>query len=196
MKKIFSILSVVLLLSACKDKKLIVLSKGPAEVNTDAKTISAKDGTSHEEKEVTIGSSNVTYKITSPAGEASLDLPGDGLFIVNAKKDTIVGGWQFFSDPKNQKTITQEELKHRIDSMIALSEGKNTGAKTRAYFILPNKAERISDNTTSMVIGPYHRMRSLEKVDGKDPEVYHFYTLSEFRERIEELKALTVGEKK
>src|SRR3954467_6953432 len=120
MKKILGIFSVVLLLSACKDKKLVVMSKGPAEVNTDAKTISAKDGTSHEEKEVTLSSGNVTYKIISPAGEASLDLPGDGLYIVNVKSDTIVGGYQSFSDPKNQKVITQVELKHRIDSMIEL----------------------------------------------------------------------------
>jgi hypothetical protein len=196
MKKLLSILSLVILLSACKDKKLVIFSKGPAEVNKDAKTIKAKDGTGHDEKEVTLSSSDVTYKITTPAGEASLDLPGDGLYIVNAKMDTIVGGYHAYGDPSKQKLVTQVELKHKIDSMIELSEGKNASLATRSFYILPNKAARISDNTRSMVVGPYHRMRSAEKVDGKDPEVYHFYTLKEFREKIEELKALTVAEKK
>ncbi len=196
MKKMISILGVVLLLGACKDKKLIVMSKGPAEVNNDAKTIKTKDGTGHEEKEVTLSSSDVTYKITTPAGEGSIDLPGDGLYIVNAKNDTIVGGIQYYTDPAQQKIITQEELKRRIDSMVLLSEGKNVSAANRSYFILPNKAVRISDNTQAMVVGPYHRMRSATKVDGKDPEVYRFYGLKEFREKIEELMAMTVAEKK
>ena len=121
MKKLFSILGVVLLLSACKDKKLIVFSKGKAEVNTDAKTIKATDGTGHEEKEVTLSSSNVTYKITAPAGEATIDFPGDGLYIVNAKADTIVGGYHPYGDPAKQKVVTQVELKHKIDGRGPLS---------------------------------------------------------------------------
>jgi hypothetical protein len=39
-------------------------------------------------------------------------------------------------------------------------------------------------------------MRSAEKVDGKDPEVYHFYSIKEIREKIAEMVALTVAEKK
>jgi hypothetical protein len=195
MKKLFSVFCMVLLLSACKDKKLVVFSKGTADVNTDAKTIKSKDGSGHEEKEVTLSSGDVTYKITGPAGEATIDLPGAGLFIVNVKADTIVGGYHAYGDPAKQKIVTQVELKHKIDSMVALSENNSAGFPIRSFYILPNKAARISDNTQSMVVGPYHRMRSAEKVDGKDPEVYHFYTLKEFREKIEELKALTVAEK-
>ncbi|NCI48428.1 hypothetical protein GWC95_00745 [Sediminibacterium roseum] len=195
MKKIFGLFSVVLLLTACKQKKIIVYSKGPAEVNTDAKTITSKDGTGHDEKEVLLGSSNVTYKIKGPMGEGTIDLPGDGLFIVNAKPDTIVGGINSFGDPTKQKVVSQAELKLRIDSMVALLEGKNASEANKSYYLLPNKSARISDNIKSMVIGPYHRMRSAEKVDGKDPEVYRFYTLKEFREKIEEMRALTVAQK-
>lgn len=188
-------LCAALLLGACKEKKLIVMSKGAAEVNTDAKTIKSKDGTGHEEKEVILNGGDVTYQISSPAGQATLNLPGAGLFIVNAKNDTIVGGLQHYTDPKQQKVVTQVELKQRIDSMLLLSEGKNVSASSHSWFILPNQAVRISDNVQAMVVGPYHRMRSVEKVDGKDPEVYHFYSIKEFREKIEELKALTVPDK-
>jgi hypothetical protein len=136
MKKLFSILGVVLLLSACKDKKLIVFSKGKAEVNTDAKTIKATDGAGHEEKEVTLTTSDVTYKITAPAGEAAIDFPGDGLFIVNAKADTIVGGYHPYGDPAKQKVVTQVELKHKIDSMVALSENNIASFPTRSLWAL------------------------------------------------------------
>lgn len=196
MKNVYSLFCVALLLGACKDKKMIVMSKGPAEVNTDAKTIKTTDGTGHEEKEFVLNGGNVTYKINSPAGEASVELQGDGLFIVNAKQDTIVGGIQVYGDPNQKKIITQEDLKHRIDSMTSLSEGKNANATHGSYFILPNQAVRISGNTQATVVGPYHNMRSVEKVDGKDPEVYKFYSIREFRDKIEELRALTVSEKK
>ncbi len=83
-----------------------------------------------------------------------------------------------------------------IDSVILLSEGKNASAANRTFYILPNKAAKISDNIEADVVGPYHRMRSVEKKDGKDPEVYHFYSIKEIREKIAEMVALTVAEKK
>lgn len=199
MKKVYSFLCAAVVLSACggSSKKMIVISKGPAQVSTDAKTIKAADGGAFEDKEYIISSGDATYKTTSPAGEASLSLPGDGLFIVNATSDTIVGGIQPYRDASSQqKAITQDELKQRIDSMILLSEGKNANTSSKTYFILPNQAVKISDNIQATVVAPYHRMRSVEKVDGKDPEVYHFNSLKEFRERIEEMKALTVAPKK
>jgi len=36
-------------------------------------------------------------------------------------------------------------------------------------------------------------MRSAEKVDGKDPEIYRFYSIKEIREMIAKLQALTVA---
>jgi hypothetical protein len=196
MKTIVLVLCTMLLLGACKGKKLIVLSKGPAQINTKAKTITAGDGGGHDETSVNLGGGDMSFKITSPAGEGTLDLQGDGVYIVNAKTDTVIGGYRKYGDPKEmQKVITQEELKHRIDSMMALLGGK-ASETNRTFFILPNKAAKISENMAAMVVGPYHRMRSAEKVDGKYPEIYHFYSIKEFRENIAQLQALTVAEKK
>jgi hypothetical protein len=50
MKRILFVLLAALSLSACKEKRVIVMSKGPAEINTDNRTIKAKDGAGHEEK--------------------------------------------------------------------------------------------------------------------------------------------------
>jgi len=198
MKKILVLLSAVILLTACgKDKKMIVMSKGPAEINTDAKTIKAGDGAGHDEKEVTLSCEKVVFRLSTPAGEATVELLGNGLFIVNVKNDTIIGSYQKYSDPgQAQNRMTQETLKKQLDSLQLLSEGKNVSEANRNFFILPNKAVKVTDNTQAMIVGPYHRMRSIEKVDGKDPEVYRFYSIKEIRETILKMQALTVPEKR
>ena len=198
MKKFLFVVGAVILLSACgKDKKMIVMSKGPADINADTKTITSKDGSGHEEKEVNLSGDKNVYKLSTPAGEASVELAGSGLFIVNAKNDTIIGAYQKYGDPKlAQNIVTQEKLKQQIDSMQLLVENKNVSAANRNFYIFPNTAVKISDNTQSMVVGPYHRMRSAEKIDGKDPEVYRFYSIKEVRENIAKMIAMTVGEKR
>jgi hypothetical protein len=197
MKRILFIVFAAFSLNACKEKRVIVMSKGPAEINTDNRTIKAKDGAGHEEKAFAVSSSKATFQLSTPAGEATVDFPESGLYILNVKNDTIIGGYQKYADPNEKRsTITQEKLRHMIDSVILLSEGKNASAANRTFYILPNKAVKISDNVAADVVGPYHRMRSAEKVDGKDPEVYHFFSIKEIREKIAEMVALTVAEKK
>ena len=197
MKKIMVFLSAVIVLAACSDKKMVVMSKGPAEINTDTKTIKAIDGSGHEEKEITLGGGKVVFKLNTPAGEATVELLENGLYIVNVKNDTIIGSYQKYSDPKlAPNMVTQEALKQQIDSLQLLSEGKNVSAANRNFYLLPNQAVKISDNTKAMVVGPYHRIRSAEKVDGKDPEVYRFFSIKEIRENIAKMQALTVPEKK
>lgn len=198
MKKIVALLSVIVLLAACdKDKKIVVMSKGEADINTDAKTIKATDGASHEEKTAIVSGNKVVFKLSTPAGEATVELSENGYYIINAKNDTIIGSYQKYSDPGlAQNKITQENLKLRIDSLQLLSEGKNVSAANRNFFILPNHAAKITGNKDALIVGPYHQMRSAEKIDGKDPEVYRFYSIKEIRNMIGRLQALTVGEKK
>jgi hypothetical protein len=194
MKRILVFSCAAVLLGACSgsNKKIVVMSKGPAEVNTDAKTITAKDGAGQTEKEVVLSSGQTSFKLSTPAGEATVDLPENGLYIINVKTDTIIGSYQKYGDPKlSQNLFTQENLKHKLDSLQLLIEGKNVSAANRNFYILPNHAVRISDNIQSTVIGPYHQMTSVEKVDGKDPEVYRFYSIRELREMIGKLTALT-----
>jgi len=198
MKKIITFLIAAILLAACADhnKKIVVMSKGDAEINTDAKTIKATAGASHEEKIAFVKGDKVIFKLSTPAGEATVELLENGVYIINVKNDTIIGSYQKYSDPKvAQNTITQESLKQKIDSLHLLVEGKNVSEANRNFFILPNQATRITGNTDAMIVGPYHQMRSAEKIDGKDPEVYRFYSIKEIREMISRLQALTVGEK-
>ncbi|MBI2284023.1 MAG: hypothetical protein HYU71_09960 [Bacteroidetes bacterium] len=196
MKKILFFCCAIALFASCKSKTLVVMSKGAADIDVAAKTIKAKDGAGHEETTVTLGGGSIVFKLNTPAGEATVELKENGLYVVNVKNDTIIGGYQQYSDPSvSQQVITQEKLKQQIDSLQLLSEGKNVSAANRNFFILPNQAVKITDNTAAMIVGPYHRMRSAEKVDGKVPEVYRFYSIREIREIIGKLQALTVAPK-
>lgn len=194
MKKLIAVFLAVTILTACNDsaKKVVVMSKGPAEINTDAKTIKAKDGAGHEEKVLVLGGGKILFRLSTPAGEATVELLENGLYIINVKNDTIIGSYQKYSNPKlTQPAMSQEVLKQRIDSLQLLLEGKNITAANRNYFILPNQATKITDNKEAEIVGPYHQMISAEKKDGKDPEVYRFYSIREIREMIVKMRALT-----
>lgn len=94
---------------------------------------------------------------------------------------------------RHRKLLPKESLVQKIDSLQQLSQGKNVSAANRNFFILPNQATFITANAQAQVVGPYHQMRSAEKIDGKDPEIYRFYSIKEIREMITKLQALTVA---
>ena len=195
MKNFIITFSTLLLIAACssKHKKVIVYLKGNSTVNEDTKTINAVDGSGSDEKVITYNSSDkVDLKITGIGNDGIVTIDVNGLYILNAKTDTIIGSFQKYSDPRLTQTMkTQEDLKHDIDSLKQLTEGKNINTANRNFYILPKTAVKISDNLDAFVVGPFHRMTSIEKVDGKLPEVYRFYSIQEVRETIDKLTALT-----
>jgi hypothetical protein len=141
---------------------------------------------------VSFTDASVILQLDAPAGKTSIELKEKGLYILNVKNDTIIGSYQNYTAPALQKNImTQDDLKLKIDSLQQLTTGKNISAANRNFFILPNQAAKITENVDAIIVGPYHQMRSAEKVDGKDPEVYRFYSIREIRETIGKLEALT-----
>ncbi len=190
---IVSLFALVLFASCAKNhKRVIVMSKGSTEFDESTKTIKAVDGTGHEEKTMDFSEAALSLQIDAPAGKTSIELKEKGLFILNVKKDTIIGSYQNYTAPKLQKNLlTQDDLKLKIDSLQQLTTGKNISAANRNFFILPNQLVKISDNIEAIIVGPYHQMRTAEKVDGVDPEVYRFYSIREIRETIGKLEALT-----
>jgi len=196
MKVLSFLLCATILFTACSGdhKTVVVMSKGEADIDLNAGTIKAKDGAGHEMKSLNINSKSVQFKLSTPAGDATVEMKENGLYVINVKNDTIIGSYQkYTSADKAQATITQESLKQKIDSLILLSAGKNVSAANRNYFILPNQSVKITENAAAEVVGPYHQMRSAEKIDGKDPEIYRFYSIKEIREMITKLQALTVA---
>jgi len=185
-----------LLLASCSggSKKLIVYTNNNAVINEEAKTITQKDTGGHVDKTINYsGGDKITLNLKLLSGEQNIDIPGAGYYIVNAKaKDTIIGGFQKYSTPEQaNRVMTQEELAHNIDSLRQMITGTNTNTANRTFFILPYTAAKITDNEDAHIVGPYHRMTSIEKTGDKDPEVYRFYSIKEVRETIGKLEKLT-----
>lgn len=198
MKTLLTSILISSLLVACasNDKTIVIMSKGEATVDLNAGTIQSKDGAGHEEKLIAVNKADISFKLNTPAGEATVQLKENGLYIINVKNDTIIGSYQQYSTAgQAQKVMSQEILLQKIDSLQLLSQGKNVSAANKNYFILPNQAAFITANPQAQVVGPYHQMRSAERIDGKDPEIYRFYSIKEIRETIMKLKALTIASK-
>lgn len=186
-----------ILFAACSNnaKKVIVYANNEVSINEDARTITQKDTEGHVDKEIQFNSGGeVDLKVQQKDGsQATIALPEPGYYIANIKaKDTIVGGLQKYSTPEAaNRVMTQEELHHNIDSLQLMIQGKNTNEANHTFFILPNTAAKITANLDATIVGPYHRMTSIEKQGDKEPEVYRFYSVREVRETIEKLKKLT-----
>lgn len=194
MRNFAAVLFAIVLLTSCagNNKRIYVMSKGPAQYDEATKTITAKDGRGHEEKIINISSAEVALKLNGPTGEAAVNFKDNGLYIINIKNDTIIGTKQNYINPKLQKDMmTQDELKVKIDSLYQLTEAKNISAANHTFFILPNQAVKISDNLEAIIVGPFHQMTTAAKVDGKEPEVYRFYSIREIRETIVKLEGFT-----
>ena len=199
MKKCMITCASLIVLAACSsgNKKIIVYIKGNSTVNEDAKTITVVDGSGSDEKTIAYKTGDkVQLQVKGLGDDATVPIDNNGLYILNAKNDTIIGSYQNYSNPKSEDVVkTQEDLKHGIDSLVQLTEGKNISAANRNFFILPKTAVKISDNVDAFVVGPFHKMTSVEKEGDKVPEVYRFYSIKEIRETIAKLTTLTKATK-
>ena len=199
MKKCMITCASLIVLAACSsgNKKIIVYIKGNSTVNEDAKTITVVDGSGSDEKTIAYKTGDkVQLQVKGLGDDATVPIDNNGLYILNAKNDTIIGSYQNYSNPKSEAVVkTQEDLKHGIDSLVQLTEGKNISAAKRNFFILPKTAVKISDNVDAFVVGPFHKMTSVEKEGDKVPEVYRFYSIKEIRETIAKLTTLTKATK-
>ena len=199
MKKVIAF-AIIVSSVACSStqKKVLVYAKGTATVNESTKTITASDGAGSDEKTLLLtDKAKTSINIETTNGKAAIDIPENGYYVVNAKQDTIVGSYQKYGEVHTSKLVTtQASLKQSIDSLQQLILGKNISAVNRNFFILPMSAVKVTDNLDAYIVGPFHQVTSVEKVDGKEPEVYRFYSVKEVRETIKKLTELTIGEKK
>jgi hypothetical protein len=189
----------ILLLSSCSknEKKILLVNKGRAIVDVDAKSAVIKDAAGSEEHEMSYNTGDkVSIKVKAEDKDYTINIPENGYYLLNAKNDTIIGSYQKYSAPKTAvdtfTMITQEMIKKSIDSLVALIEGKNVSAANRNYFILPFTAAKITNNMNAVIIAPFHNITTLEKDGDKDPEVYRFFSIKEIREKIEKQKAMTI----
>ena len=189
-----------ILFTACSsnEKKIMVISKGKATIDVTGKTIAVKDGAGSEEAEMLYNTADkVVLKVKSEDKEVAIDIPENGYYILNTKNDTLIGSYQNYTEAGSptdtSKMITQEMIQQSIDSLIALTEGKNVSAANKNYYVLPFTAVKVTNNVNAFIVGPFHNITTIEKDGDKMPEVYRFFSIKEIREKIEKQKAMTVA---
>jgi len=195
------ILSAAIIFSACSSntKRITILGKGKVDIDTKANTITIKDGAGAIEQTADFNNGgSLNLKLIVDGKESTINIPENGLYILNTKNDTVVGSYQKYAEAKtNYDVIKQDMLKHAIDSLNLLIQNKNVSAANRNFYIAPFNAVKITNNIDATVVTPYHRMTSIEQVGDKIPEVYRFWSIKEIRdEMIPKLAKDTVSIKK
>jgi hypothetical protein len=197
MKKLtvaFILMASVFLITACSEskpgKKVLVMASG--DITVSENNVTLEEGTTHNEKEMNVTGDQITVK--TAGGSVNIPVTAAGLYILNLKKDTIVGSYQRVGTDNSQEVISLENLQKRIDSLNQLMKGTNVSEANRNFCIAPQQAVKISDNTNAQVIGPYLRMPgSFEP--GKEHEIYKFYTNKEMQEIVDKLKPMVETKK-
>ncbi len=178
------------------NKKVLVLVNGGSTVDEASKTITSANGSGSETKELKFtGSDKTTLQLKADGKQTAIDIPTNGYYFLNATNDTVVGSYVTFSAPKSMNdtfgVIKQDVYKKSIDSLTELIAGKNISAANRNYFIPPHTAVKVTDNVDAIIVAPFHQMTTVEKEEGKEPEVYRFYTADEIRVKIEKQREFT-----
>jgi hypothetical protein len=186
---IFSLIAIAVLTS-CGHKKILVYASSKIQVDESQKNITIAEGTTHNEQELNFsGGGPVTINVQSPSGKYTIEATGEGLFIANLQKDTVVGSYQHIGTDNGKVVYTPELLAKAVDSLQKLIAGLNVSAANKNYFIPPGKIGKVSDNVDAKIFGPYVTIPS--GFDATNvPEIYKFYTNNEVRETIGKLSAI------
>ncbi|GGB09503.1 hypothetical protein [Puia dinghuensis] len=184
--------------AACKGHEKKVLVYASDKISIDASqhqiTIANGDGTTHHEQELDFTTGDpVTLNVESPQGKYTVTIPDDGLYIANLKTDTVVGSRQHVGSEGGEARITQDALKHKLDSLQQLIQGQNVSDANQNYFIVPGKAVRVTTETKSKVFGPFTTIPGSFDA-GSVPAIYKFYSMKEMREIIGNLDKMMTKE--
>lgn len=194
MKKIIGLLPVIaVVLFACSGgtkggKKLLVISSGKFTV--DKTQINFEPGNQHNEQELTFpGSEKVTITVKAADGDKTFDIPEDGTWLLNLKKDTVIGSIVNYGNSDKPKSIDADELNRIIDSTRQLMAGTNTSFEKKNYFLPPNTILKISNSPSAVLLSPYKLIPATIELDenGKSKEYYKFFTNAQKREALEDM---------
>ncbi|NII24697.1 hypothetical protein HB364_06395 [Pseudoflavitalea sp. X16] len=198
--KLFSILTVCLAIvffTACSGggskagKTLVVMSSGKMQIDkTKPETIGFEPGNQHNEEILTYsGDAKVTVTVKSPTGDKTYELPENGIYLLNLKKDTLIGGIVNFGNAGMPTSISTEQLEHIIDSTQKLMLGQNASDANKTYFLAPGSVKKVSANESARILGPYNAIPYKVEADkdGNAPEFYKFFTNAQKRESLGDL---------
>src|SRR5690606_5395095 len=182
-----ALISFVLLSCGDNSKRIMIMANGNISVNKNMVTLSG--GTTHNEQYVTVSEDNI--QVSGPDGEKTIELKdGAGLYLLNLKKDTLVGSYQRVGTNSDQIRVSRTELKMQLDSLIDLQQGRNVTVENRNYWIPPYQASKITDNKQAEIFGPFNPLPSSSE-SGKEHEIYKCHTNKGVNEIIERLRPMT-----
>jgi hypothetical protein len=187
MKKLMTlpVIASIALFTSCSGGSKEVLVMGSGKITLGENSVTIEPGSRHNEEKLRVTADKVT--ITGFAGATEVAVPEAGLYVLNLKKDTLVGSYQRVVEGMGETRITQEILKQRVDSLNQLMSGTNVNAANRNFFLPPGQIAKITTNTNAQVIGPFLRMPTSFE-GGKEHEIYKFYTNKEVAELVQKLK--------
>ena len=184
--------SAVLLVSCASNdvKKVTIIANGKMTMDETKQKIKLQPGNTHTEEELVFATGDkIALNIESPDGVKTFDVNESGMYVLNLKVDTLVGGVVNYSSSGRTASISGEQLERMIDSTRQLIEGKNTSDENKTYFIVPWNIKKISKNANVRIIGPYKGIPYKVETDGsgKPMEVYKFFTNKQKRETLNDL---------
>ena len=166
------------------------MANGKMTMDETKQKIKLDPGNTHTEQEVEFASGDkVTLNVESPNGVKTFDVNEGGVYLLNLKVDTLVGGIVNYSSESRTTSISGEELERMIDSTRQLVEGKNASDAKKTYFIVPWNIKKISNDANVRIIGPYKGIPYKVEADGsgKAIEIYKFFTNKQKRETLDDL---------
>lgn len=175
----------LLVLASCTEKpgkKVVVISSGKMQLDEKDKTqIVFTPGGQHNELILEMPGNMNSITIHIDSATKPFDVKGEGLFVVNLKTDTIVGGIVNYGTEGIPSSISTEQLDHIIDSTRQLLAGLNTSDEKKTFNIPPMTVKKISGNSKENIIGPHTGIPGKVEVnsDGNAPVYYKFHTNSQ-----------------
>lgn len=188
MKSLFAIIAIISLASCSGGgKKVLVMASGKVQVNGN--TITLEPGTGHNESSFVPEGDSIT--VVSPSGTTGFPVKEAGLYLLNLKKDTIVGAYQLVGTDNSQIKLTQENLKARIDSLYQLMIAYNVDEGKKQFNLPPFTIKKITANTDAEIVGPFRKLPASFN-PAIDHEVYKFSTNKEIWDLILKLHKMTI----
>ena len=186
MRSFFAIAALAFL-AACssEQRKVVVMASGKLQVNGN--TITLDPGTTHNE--VTLEPDGDSVTVTSGGNNTGFAVKEPGLYVLNLKKDTIVGSYQRTGTDNSLQKISQEDLFNRADSLAALMKGTNVSEAARNFNLPPMSIAKVSANANAQIIGPFRKIPGSFD-PSKEHEIYKFYTNKEVAEILANVKKM------
>jgi hypothetical protein len=176
------------ILASCSGGKKEVLVMGSGKLTLGENSVTIEPGSRHNEEKLLVSADKITVK-GFEGGDKEITVAEPGLYVLNLKKDTLVGAYQRVGEGSGETRITQDILRQRVDSLQQLTTGTNVSAEKRNFFLPPGAIAKLTTNNASQVIGPYLKMPTTF-APGQDYEIYKFYTNKEMAEIIAKIKPM------